>query len=150
MFRTFSPSDAGGRGEGGVESISEGRSVKRDIFKFLSGAAAAASFGHIFYAVATLRARSRSRSGEAANGASARCCSKQSSMGRSLPVLGTSPGTGIPSPADSAVDGRLEQSPQPSHRWRRVSRDRRRPANSTRSRADQPNRRPRALVGSAP
>ncbi|MCB0931537.1 MAG: hypothetical protein KDB71_06510 [Mycobacterium sp.] len=29
--------------------------MKRDIFKFLSGAAAAASFGHIFYAVATLR-----------------------------------------------------------------------------------------------
>lgn len=29
--------------------------MRRDILKFLSGAAAAASFGHIFYAVATLR-----------------------------------------------------------------------------------------------
>ena len=39
-----------------VQTIFEGGSgVKRDIFKFLSGMAAAASFGHVVYAVATAR-----------------------------------------------------------------------------------------------
>jgi hypothetical protein len=39
-----------------VKTISEGgNGVKRDIFKFLAGVAAAASFGHVAYAVATAR-----------------------------------------------------------------------------------------------